>query len=1082
MAKIIAKTSIFLVMCLSFVVWAQTGTFNFSTLAGTGTGYTWDGMMVLTVNNGANIEITGAATGGRRIEVAENARANVKLNGVSITGLSANQTPLLLNSGANLGITLVGENVLTAGSGRAGIEAPDGTTLSINGEPIVVPADSRAVKVAMQDSYGDGWQGAALRIAVNGVNVTSSATVSSSSSSNTYSFIAKVGDLVEVYWVKGSYDSENSFSISYADDNSTTLLSRARNTLNSVSNGTLLGSFTVTAMPAGTAFTMSGDGSLAATGSTDCAGIGGCNGRAGGTITINGGTVRATGGSNGAGIGGGGGGASGTITIDDGTVTATGGSYGAGIGSGNDADNERGNITIIMRDSGSDGWDGNGALRISVNGTYISPNPRLSSGGSGTTSFSADVGDVVEVYWSGNNTYNTESAFAIYYTEVPLNQTFNPAAGATNDDSRILLSRQYNSLTSSSNGVLLGSFTSTMPLLTAVARTITINGGVVTATGGSQGAGIGGGSGSAGGSITISGGVVTATNGVDGAGIGGGRGGTGGTIVIGGGTITAIGSRNIGDGAGIGGGRSGSGGTITISNGTVTATGSSGAGIGGGSGGSGGTITISGGTVTTTGTSSMGIGGASGTITISSGIITATGSSTGIGGTGSAVTISGGTVAATGSSSSGTGIGGTSGTINISGGIITATGGSGSSGKGISGDVIITSGGVVTAIGGSGTVGTLIMNNQNGGALVFASNVSDMTSKTSGILVIGNTTYWFGGDEFTLTQNAVVPANYTLTILSGKTLIIQQGVTLTVAKNAILTIPAGVTLTNNGTVIPADTSTVSVLGTVAGNKINGANVRTLTSNSKTTNSITLNAATLLATTGQTVEYAINASNSVPTSGWQTSTAFSELTPGTNYYLWARSAGNANFSAGTASISNSLLCFSSSGSGSQYCVYGSICYYESSSSFSSCKTLGGVVYQAEQNVSSDGGLLVRTDGVVITPSSSSGTVMPSSSSGTTTPSSSSGTAMPSSSSSGGSTPIRIVQIVTANSITPTQNAINLHVQNTAHLQIYNLNGKLQKTLHFTNGAYNVPMESLPKGMYIVKVTFGSEKIIRRIVVK
>ncbi len=103
-------------------------------------------------------------------------------------------------------------------------------------------------------------------------------------------------------------------------------------------------------------------------------------------------------------------------------------------------------------------------------------------------------------------------------------------------------------------------------------------------------------------------GAVTATGTTDGAGIGGGRTGSGGTVTI-------------------NGGFGGSGGTTTISGGTVTATGGyAGAGIGGGGGtGSGGTILISGpSTVHATGGGNAagignGLGGSGGTITIGSG-------------------------------------------------------------------------------------------------------------------------------------------------------------------------------------------------------------------------------------------------------------------------------------------------------------------------------------------------------------------------------------------------------------------------------------------------------------------------------
>ncbi len=269
--------------------------------------------------------------------------------------------------------------------------------------------------------------------------------------------------------------------------------------------------------------------------------------------------------------------------------------------------------------------------------------------------------------------------------------------------------------------------------------TLTIRGeekgtGSLTATGGSSGAGIGGGSEGAGSKITISGGTITAKGGSSGAGIGGGSRGASSEITISGGSITATGGSW---GAGIGGGNEGAGSKITISGGTITATGgSSGAGIGGGCNGEGSEITINEGTITATGGySGAGIGGgdnqvggedssygAGSKITISGGIVIATGGSWGAGigggdkGTGSKITISGGTITATGGSS-GAGIGGGSGEsgedscngegseITISGGTITAKGGS--SGAGIGGgssgtaSEITISGGSVKAVAGT---------------------------------------------------------------------------------------------------------------------------------------------------------------------------------------------------------------------------------------------------------------------------------------------------------------------------------------------------------------------------------------------
>ena len=137
--------------------------------------------------------------------------------------------------------------------------------------------------------------------------------------------------------------------------------------------------------------------------------------------------------------------------------------------------------------------------------------------------------------------------------------------------------------------------------------------GKLTAWGGQQGAGIGGGSGKDGSNIfitgggvnaiggglggngsniTISGGKVGATNGLNGAGIGGGQHGSGSNITISGGEVNAIGGKN---GAGIGGGHTGDGSDIIISGGEVSASGGvNGAGIGGGLRSKGNDITVSG--------------------------------------------------------------------------------------------------------------------------------------------------------------------------------------------------------------------------------------------------------------------------------------------------------------------------------------------------------------------------------------------------------------------------------------------------------------------------------------------------------
>ena len=247
--------------------------------------------------------------------------------------------------------------------------------------------------------------------------------------------------------------------------------------------------------------------------------------------------------------------------------------------------------------------------------------------------------------------------------------------------------------------------------------------GSLTATGGNNAAGIGGGFQGNGENITITGGTVNATGGYGGgaAGIGGAF-ANGENITITGGTVNAAGSYfDHGMGAGIGGGGNSSGNNITITGGTVNVTGGygGGAGIGGGAeGGGGNNITIKGGTVTATGggnrgNSGAGIGGGSSgsgeNITINDGKVTATGGSyaAGIGGgsvgawggdagSGKNITINGGTVNATGDGGAGIGGGGAAASdielwgsnggngedITINGGTVNAAGAYGGAGIG----------------------------------------------------------------------------------------------------------------------------------------------------------------------------------------------------------------------------------------------------------------------------------------------------------------------------------------------------------------------------------------------------------------
>ena len=339
--------------------------------------------------------------------------------------------------------------------------------------------------------------------------------------------------------------------------------------------------------------------------------------------------------------------------------------------------------------------------------------------------------------------------------------------------------------------------------------------GSLTATGGYNGAGIGGGNGDGAENITITGGTVTATGGSSGAGIGGGREGkgenitiTGGSsgsgenITINGGEVTASGGDNWDDcGAGIGGGNGGVGKNITITGGTVNATGGYGggaAGIGGGGNSSGNNITITGGTVNAAGSyfdhgMGAGIGGGGNSsgnnITITGGTVNVTGGyggGAGIGGGaegggGNNITIKGGTVTATGGGyrgNSGAGIGGGSSgsgeNITINDGKVTATGGSYAAGIGGgsvgawggdagSGKNITINGGTVNATGTDGGAGIGGGENGNGeditinGGKVNASGAYGGAGIGGGVNGIGSKVTVSGAAQVTATATGSGP-------------------------------------------------------------------------------------------------------------------------------------------------------------------------------------------------------------------------------------------------------------------------------------------------------------------------------------
>jgi len=88
-----------------------------------------------TITQNGDYEIgmrSGVTTTFQRIVAGSGITANITLNGVTIAGLSNSQSPIVLNPGADVTLTLQGVNTLTAGQDAAGIQTT-GATLTIEG-------------------------------------------------------------------------------------------------------------------------------------------------------------------------------------------------------------------------------------------------------------------------------------------------------------------------------------------------------------------------------------------------------------------------------------------------------------------------------------------------------------------------------------------------------------------------------------------------------------------------------------------------------------------------------------------------------------------------------------------------------------------------------------------------------------------------------------------------------------------------------------------------------------------------------------------------------------------------------------
>ncbi|WP_423055519.1 hypothetical protein [Acetobacterium carbinolicum] len=99
-----------------------------------------------------------------------------------------------------------------------------------------------------------------------------------------------------------------------------------------------------------------------------------------------------------------------------------------------------------------------------------------------------------------------------------------------------------------------------------------------------------------------------------------------------------------------------------------------------------------------------------------------------------------------------------------------------------------------------------------------------------------------------------------------------------------------------------DAGTAVTSAKITTNNLSGAEITTAaTANTQTETSITVNAAAAATNPGsQNIEYAIGTNGTTaPTTGWQTGLILSGLSPSTDYYVWARTAAQTGYDAGTA---------------------------------------------------------------------------------------------------------------------------------------------------------------------------------------
>lgn len=336
-------------------------------------------------------------------------------------------------------------------------------------------------------------------------------------------------------------------------------------------------------------------------------------------------------------------------------------------------------------------------------------------------------------------------------------------------------------------------------------------------------------------------GVLSATGGDNGAGIGGGENCSCGNIIIRGGSITATGG---GYAAGLGGGYTGGCGNIDIYGGSITATGGIGAaGIGGGY-----------------------VGSASGSVEIFGGEVTSKGGAEGAGiGSGCTggfvdINIYGGKVDATGGSwAAGIGFGYLAYDVNttISGGEVTATGGEYGAGIGgcyqSDGSNTIISGGNVRAIGTNG--GAAIGSGYDGSGDTFTTgtNGNAIIDATNGdISDTGSLANWSGIINGVVYGNPALQGSSTidLSTLTGDLELTDTGYKIG-STEYVCNGPYTFTGSTSQNIIVSTDTTINMNGVTGGNFMvtNNADANVVLTGTNTMNRITVDNGSVLNTSG-----------------------------------------------------------------------------------------------------------------------------------------------------------------------------------------------------------------------------------------